>query len=99
MLSQQKDKKITEEHNYSKIPINSEVLLQEHLRDHIFNLPQENGLLIDQQHADDTDWIAVNANHRTEKIKERVPAQLNKKNLQVIKTKNRRNTPSKEIEK
>ena len=29
----------------------------------------------------------MNVKHRTEKIKERVPAQLNKKNLQVNKTK------------
>ena len=46
--------KITEEHNYSKIPMNSKDLLQEHLKDHTYNLPQENGLLIDQQYADDT---------------------------------------------
>ena len=47
------DKKITE-HNYSKIPMNSEDLLQEHLKDHTYNLPQENGLLIDQEYTDDT---------------------------------------------
>ena len=67
--------------------MNSEDLLQEHLKDHIYNLAQENGLLIGQQYADDTGWVAVNAKHKTEKIKERVPAQLNKKNLQVNKTK------------
>ena len=38
---------ITEEHNYSKIPIHSEDLLQEHLKDHTYNLSKENGLLID----------------------------------------------------
>ena len=32
---------ITEEHNYSKIPMNSEDLLQEHLKDHTYNLPKE----------------------------------------------------------
>ena len=50
-------------------------------------MPQENGLRLDQQCADDTGWVSVNAKHRTEKIKERVPAQLNKKNLEVNKTK------------
>ena len=55
--------KITEEHNYSKIPMKSEDLLQEHLKDHTYNLPQENKLLIDQQYADDTGWVAVNAKH------------------------------------
>ena len=78
---------ITEEHNYSKIPMNSEHLLQEHLKDLIYNLPKKNGLLIDQQYADDTGQVAVNAKHRTEKIKKRVPAQLNKKTLQVNKQK------------
>ena len=34
--------------------MNSEDLLQEHLKDHTHNLPQENELLIDQQCADDT---------------------------------------------
>ena len=34
--------------------MNSEDLLQEHLKDHTYNLPQENGLLIGQQYADDT---------------------------------------------
>ena len=67
--------------------MNSEDLLQEYLKDHIYNLPQENGLLIDQQYADGAGWVAVNAKHRTEKIKERVTAQLSKKNLQVNKTK------------
>ena len=61
--------------------------MQEKLNDHTYSLPQENGLLIDQQYADVTDWIAVNAKHRTEKIKEGVPEQLDKKNLQVNKTK------------
>ena len=67
--------------------MNSEDLLQEHLKDHTYNLPQENGLLIDQQYTDDIGWVAGNAKHRTEKIKERVPAQLNKKNLKVNKMK------------
>ena len=40
--------KITEEHNYSKLHMNSEDLLEEHLKDHTYNLPQENGLLINQ---------------------------------------------------
>ena len=43
-------------------------------------------------------WVAVNAKHRTEKIKERVLTQLNKKKLQVNKTK-QRNIQSKEIDK
>ena len=47
--------------------MNSEDLLQEHLKDHSYNIPQENGLLIDQQYADDTGWVAVNAKHRIEK--------------------------------
>ena len=67
--------------------MNSEDLLQEHLKDHIHNLPQENGLLIEQQYTDDTDLGAVNAKHRKEQIKDRFPAQLNKKNQQVNKTK------------
>ena len=67
--------------------MNCEDLLQEHLKDHTYNLQQENGLLIDQQYADDTCWVAVNAKHSTEKIMERVPAQLNKKNFHVNKTK------------
>ena len=50
---------ITEEHNYSKIPMNSEDLLQDNLKDHTYNLPKENGLLIDQQYADDTGWVAA----------------------------------------
>ena len=79
--------KITEEHNCSKILMNSEDLLQEHLKDHTYNLPQENGLLIDQQYADDTGQVEVNAKHRTEKIKKRVPTQFNKKNQQVNKSK------------
>ena len=33
---------ITEEHNYNKIPMNNEDLLQEHLKDHTYNLPQAN---------------------------------------------------------
>ena len=49
-----KRSKITEEHNYSKIPMNSEDVLHEHLKHHTYNLPKENGLLIDQQYADDT---------------------------------------------
>ena len=48
--------KFTEEHNCSKTPMNSEHLLQEHLKDHTYNIPQENGLLIDKQYADDTGW-------------------------------------------
>ena len=32
--------------------MNSEDLLQEHLKDHTYNLRQENGLLIDQQCVD-----------------------------------------------
>ena len=47
--------------------MNSENLLQEHLKDHTYNLPKEYGLLIDQQYADDTGWVAVNTKHRTEK--------------------------------
>ena len=78
---------ITEEHNYSKIPINIEDLLQDHLIDHTYNLPKENGLLIDQQYVDGTGWVAVNAKHRTEGIKQRDPAQVNKKHLQVDKIK------------
>ena len=58
---------ITEEHNYSKIPMNNEDLIQEFLKDHMYNLLMENGLLIDQQFADDTGWVAVNAKHRIEK--------------------------------
>ena len=54
------------EHNYSKIPMKSEDLLKGHLNDHTYNLPKENWLLIDQQYADDTVWVAVNAKHRTE---------------------------------
>ena len=38
---------ITEEHYYSKIPMNREDLSQEHLKDHTYNLPKENGLLTD----------------------------------------------------
>ena len=72
--------------------MNSDELLQEHLKDHTYNLPQENGLLIDQQYADDTGWVAVNAKHRTENIKERVSAQLNKKTLQVNKSKTEEHT-------
>ena len=30
--------KITEEHNYSKIPMNSEDILQDHLKDHTYHL-------------------------------------------------------------
>ena len=40
---------VTEEHNYSKIPRNREDLLQDHLKDHTYNVPKENGLLMDQQ--------------------------------------------------
>ena len=47
--------------------MNSEDLLQGHLKDHTYNLPKKNGLLIDQQYADDTGWVAVNAKHSTEK--------------------------------
>ena len=54
--------------------MNSKDLLQEHLKDHPYNSPQENGLLIDQQYAHDNGWVAVNVKHRTEKIKERTPA-------------------------
>ena len=35
---------------------------------------QKHRLLIDQQYADHTGRVAVNAKHRMEKIKERVPA-------------------------
>ena len=37
---------ITEEHIYSKTPMNSKDLLQEHLKDNTHNLPRENGLLM-----------------------------------------------------
>ena len=84
---QQERSTITQEHNYSKIPMNSEDLLQEHLKDHTYNIAKENGLLIDQQYPDYTGWVTVNARYRTEKIKERVPVLLNKNNLQVNKTK------------
>ena len=57
--------------------MNCEDLLQEYLKYHTYNLPQENGLLTDQQYADENGWVAVNAKHRIEKIKERVQAQLN----------------------
>ena len=67
--------------------MNSEDLLQEYLKDHTYNLPKENGLLIDQQCVVDTGWLAVNAKHRTEKAGKKSQAQLNKKNLQVNKTK------------
>ena len=69
---------ITEEHNYSKVPINSEDLLQEHLKHHTYKLPKEKGLLIEQQYADDTGWVAVNASIEQKKIMERVPEQFNK---------------------
>ena len=57
---------VTEEHKCSKIPMNSEDLLQEHLKGYIYNLPKENGLLINQQYADDIGWVAVYARHTTE---------------------------------
>ena len=78
--------------------MNSEDLLQEHLKDHTYNLPKKMELLIDQQYADDTAWVVVNAKHRTEKIKERVQAQLNMKNLQINKAK-QKNITSKEMDK
>ena len=54
--------------------MNSEDLLQEHLKDHTCNLSQENVLLIAQQYADDTDWVAVNAKHRPEKNQGKSPS-------------------------
>ena len=63
----QTERSTVTEHNYSKIPINSEDLLQEHLKDHTHNLLKENGLLIHQQYADDTRWVTVNVEHRKEK--------------------------------
>ena len=66
--------------------MNSEDLLQEHLKDHTYNLPQENGFLIDQQYADDTSWVAVMQSIE-QKYQGKSPAQLNKKNLQVYKPK------------
>ena len=61
--------------------------MQEHLKDHTYNLPQENGLLINQQYADSTGWVAVNAKQNRKKIKERDSAKLNKKNLHLNITK------------
>ena len=61
--------------------------MQEDLKHHTYALPKKNEILIDQQYADDTWWVAVNAEHRIEKMKERVTAQLNKLKLQVNKTK------------
>ena len=60
---------IKKEHCYSKIPMNSEGLLQD-----TYNLLKENGLLIDQQYADDPGWVTVNAKYRIEKFKEGGPA-------------------------
>ena len=59
--------------------MNSEDLMQEHLKDHTYNRPQENGLLIDQQYADDTGWVAVNAKHRTEKSRKESQQSLMRK--------------------
>ena len=70
---------ITEEHNYSRIPINSEDLFQEHLKDHTYNLQMGNGLLIDQHYADDAGWVAVNTKHRTEKSRQESQHSLKRK--------------------
>ena len=54
--------------------MNSGDLLQEHLKDHTYNLPKENGLLLDQQYAGGPGLVAVNGRQRIAKSKKRVPA-------------------------
>ena len=45
--------------------MNSEDLLQQHLKDHTYKLPKENGLLIDQKYADNTSCVTGNAEKYT----------------------------------
>ena len=72
-----------DDHTYTKPNINAEDLLPESLKDHTYSTPVDNTLLIDQQYADDTGWIGVNAKHKTDKIKREIPQKLKKNNLFV----------------
>ena len=75
--------KIEVEHNYGKLPKNIEEDMPHHLHDHIYSKQRSNGDIIDQQYADDTGWIGINAEYKIEKIKKEVPEKLSERNLNV----------------
>ncbi len=72
-----------EDHTYYNSVGTVEDLLRPELKDHIYSLPQDYGLLIDQQYADDTGWVGVNCKHKIEEVKKVVPEKLKRSNLMV----------------
>ena len=75
---------VNRDHSYSK-PHHShtaEDFLPDPLKDHTYS-SRDRSLLIDQQYADDTGWIGVNAGRKIEKVKAEVPEKLRENNLFV----------------
>ena len=64
----------------------AENLLPDCIKDHTYS-SRDKALLIDEQYADDTGWIGVNARNKIERIKKDVPEKLRKKNLFVNESK------------
>ncbi len=75
------------DHTYNKPNINAKDLLPESPKDHTYSTLIDNALLIDQQYADDTGWIGINAKHKTDKITREIPQKLKRNNLFVNESK------------
>ena len=69
-----------------KTKIEKDELLPHHLKDHSYAIPREDHFLINQQYADDISYIS-NASHIIEIYKEKIPEQLQDRNLNVNKEK------------
>ncbi len=75
---------VTRDHSYAR-PLHTtaaEEHLPDSLKDHTY-ASRDRSLLIDQQYADDTGWIGVNAGQKIERVKKEVPDKLKKSNLFV----------------
>ncbi|XP_064646185.1 uncharacterized protein LOC135499369 [Lineus longissimus] len=79
------------EHNYAQTVKTAEELQPDHLKDHTYATPTDTYMEIDEQYADDINWITTAQHKRTEKEKI-VPKQLKKRNLNVNETKTEKHT-------
>jgi hypothetical protein len=78
---------LEEEHSYSKHQEDTNNVKPAVLEEHNYSKIQHKSFFIDHQYADDIGWIGVNAAHKTEHIKNKIPKKLAERNLQVNKDK------------